>query len=122
LPGKSRAFSEIVLARRFGAFQEVRAPVLAPDANAFVEAWIGALKREALDHFLCFGLHHLDHIAQEYARFHNTLHQGLGNRTIPAAATDAREVLEPPDDARIGTIQCQRFLGGLLRHYSRDAA
>jgi putative transposase len=109
---------------RSEGIQEVRTPVLAPDANAYIESWIGCFKREALDHFLCFGLHHFDHIAQEYARFHNTHrpHQGLGNRTIPAAATGAPEVLEPPDDTHLGTIQCQRFLGGLLRHYSRDAA
>jgi putative transposase len=109
---------------RSTGIQEVRTPVLAPDANAFLEAWIGALKREALDHFLCFGLHHFDHIAQEYARFHNTLrpHQGLGNRTIPAAATAAPDTFDSPDDASIGPIRCQHVLGGLLRHYSRDAA
>jgi putative transposase len=36
----------------------LRTPPLAPDANAFAEAWIGALKRECLNHFLCFSLGH----------------------------------------------------------------
>lgn len=108
---------------RSEGIQEVRTPVLAPDANAFIESWIGSFKRETLDHFLSFGLDHLNHIAQEHARFHNTYrpHQGLGNRTIPAAVADAPEILDAPDDVSIGTIHCRQFLGGLLRHYSRAA-
>jgi putative transposase len=105
------------------SIRRLRTPLLAPDANAFAEAWIGAIKRECLNHFLCFSLGHLDHIAQEYARFFNTHrpHQGLGNRTVAQAAT------RPPEDCLSmgtpdrGRIHCQRFLGGLLRHYYRAA-
>ncbi len=50
----------------------VRTPALAPDANSFAESWIGSFKRECLNHFLCFGLRHLDHVGQEYVQFHNT--------------------------------------------------
>jgi putative transposase len=79
------------------------------------------VKRECLSHFLCFSLGHLNHILAEYASFYNTRrpHQSLGNRTL----TPAPE--RPPpltDDADIGPVRCQRFLGGLLRHYYRDAA
>jgi putative transposase len=102
----------------------VRTPLLAPDANAFAEAWIGTLKRECLDYFLCFGREHLNHIGQSYIRFYNEHrpHQGLGNRTLPAAAAGRRE--KPPfkSTRRIGHIRCQWFLGGLLRHYYRVAA
>lgn len=102
----------------------VRTPLLAPDANAFAKAWIGALKRECLSHFLCFSLGHLDYISQQYVRFFNEHrpHQGLGNLTIPTAAhsppagTTSREARLPE------RIRCQRFLGGLLRHYYRAAA
>ncbi len=102
----------------------LRTPLLAPDANAFAEAWIGALKRECLNHFLCFGLHHLDHICESYVRFHNEHrpHQGLGNRTVPAAAMGPPEELSSKVVPDIGAICCQKFLGGLLRHYYRDAA
>jgi putative transposase len=103
--------------------RRLRTPLLAPDANAFAEAWIGAVKRECLNHFMCFSLGHLDHIGQEYARFFNTHrpHQGLGNRTVAEAATG------PPDDSMatatpmVERIRCQRFLGGLLRHYYHAA-
>lgn len=40
----------------FGASRRVRTPLLAPDANAFAESWIGSFKRECLDHFACFSL------------------------------------------------------------------
>ena len=102
----------------------LRTPLLAPDANAYVEAWIGALKRECLNHFLCFGLDHLDHVVQSYARFFNEHrpHQGLGNRTVPAAATGPPEELSSEAVPDVGTIRCRPFLGGLLRHYYRDAA
>lgn len=41
----------------FGAsVRRVRIPLLAPDANAFAESWIGSFKRECLDHFACFSL------------------------------------------------------------------
>ena len=102
----------------------VRTPLLAPDANAFAEAWIGALKRECLDYFLCFSLGHLDHITQEFVHFHNSFrpHQGLGNWTVPAAATGPPEELASDPAPKIGHIRCRRFLGGLLRHYYRDAA
>jgi hypothetical protein len=45
--------------------------------------------------------------------------QSLGNRAL----TPSPECPPPlTDDADIGPIRCQRFLGGLLRHYYRDAA
>jgi len=45
-------------------------------------------------------------------------HQALGNR--PVGVTDDPEP-QPPDVA-IGTIKRQRWLGGLLSHYYRQAA
>lgn len=107
-----------------GGVRRVRIPLLAPDANAFAESWIGSFKRECLDHFACSSLGHLDHIAQAFVRFHNEYrpHQGLGNRTI--AETACGPPTETPTSAapKPHLIRCERFLGGLLRHYSREAA
>lgn len=66
--------------------------ICAPDANSLIESWIGSFEREARDHFLCNGLHHLGHLAQEYAPLHNTHrpHPGLENHLIPAALTQHR--------------------------------
>jgi hypothetical protein len=102
----------------------LRTPLLAPDANSFVEAWIGGLKREGLNYFLCFGLDHLNYICQSYVRFFNEHrpHQGLGNLTIPAAVTGPPANRAPNAPIDTSNIRCQEFLGGLLRHYYNAAA
>jgi hypothetical protein len=77
-----------------------------------------------LDYFLCFSLGHLDHIARCYVRFYNEArpHQGLGNHTIPAARAGPPEELTRNKVPEPEQIHCKHFLGGLLRHYYRDAA
>lgn len=101
----------------------VKTPVQGPDANAFAESFLANARRECLDHFLCFSLRHLDHIAGTWVRYYNSFrpHQSLGNRTLPAARSGAPP---PVTDADVDTrsIRCERFLGGLLRHYYRPAA
>jgi putative transposase len=99
----------------------IKTPFQTPVANAYAESWIGSLKRECLNHFLCFSLGHLDHIVQTYANYYNDLrpHQSLGNVPLdqvglpPPAAPIAGEI-EP--------IRRRRILGGLLSHYERKAA
>ena len=97
----------------------VLTPPGAPIANCFAESWIGHLKRECLNLLFCFSLRQLDHIVQTYVLYHNKFrpHQGLGNRPLGADAG-------PPQDTEVeaGNIRCQRWLGGLLKHYERRAA
>lgn len=102
----------------------LRTPRLAPNANTFAEAWIGAIKRECLNHFLCFSLGHLDHIIQSYVRYFNEHrpHQGLGNRTIPIEVTGPPKKCVSRSGPKTGAVRCERFLGGLLRHYYCAAA
>jgi len=89
-------------------------------ANCFAESWIGSLKRECLNLFLCFSLRQLDFIVQTYVLYHNRFrpHQALGNRPVGVNADP------PPQDVELeaGTIGRQRLLGGLLNHYYRRAA
>jgi putative transposase len=77
-----------------------------------------------LSHFACFGLRHLDHIVQAFAKFHNELrpHQSLGNRTFPEAATGSPVEIPSTPAPNLGRVRCTRLLGGLLRHYERVAA
>ena len=88
--------------------------------NCFAESWIGTLKRECLNHFVCFSLRHLDHISQTYAVYYNERrpHQSLGNVPLGRAG-------QPPPQAaegEIGPVHRQAYLGGLLNHYKRKAA
>jgi putative transposase len=117
----STAFRELF---RSAGTRPLRTPVLAPDANSFIEAWIGGFKRETLNYFLCFSLGHFGHICAEYIRFFNEYrpHQGLGNLTIPTAAAGPPPEVDFDPAANVGRIRCRRFLGGLLRHYYREAA
>lgn len=98
----------------------VLTPPGAPIANCFVESWIGSLKRECLNAFLCFALRHLDHIVQTYGAYHNEFrpHQGLGNRPLGADGDPPIRTGELAGKA----VQCQHWLGGLLKHYYRQAA
>ena len=106
--------------RRFDQFfkdvgtQIVKAPIQAPDANAFAETWVGSLKRECLNHFIYFGEGHLDHILQEYADYYNRCrpHQGKGNVLLRRSRQRSAG----------GEVVCESRLGGLLRHYRRSAA
>lgn len=116
-----RSFREIL---RSSEVRAIRTPKLAPNANAFAEAWVGSMKRECLNHFLCFGRGHLDHILDAFVRFYNSHrpHQGVGNRTLPIAGAGPPIAPAPAAVSEAGRIRCRRFLGGLLRHYYRDAA
>jgi hypothetical protein len=102
----------------------VRTPYASPVANCYAESWIGKCRREVLNHLFCFSLYQLDYVLRSYRDYHNQVrpHQGLGNRTIPAAATCSPDPPPIESDFDAGTIRCQQYLGGLLRHYYRAAA
>ncbi|MEQ8821207.1 MAG: integrase core domain-containing protein [Sumerlaeia bacterium] len=94
----------------------IQIPAKSPKANAFAEAFIGSLKRECLNHFVCLSEWQLHHIVQTWVEHYNTErpHRGVGM---------ANEVLEPGVRVQtIGEIQCRQKLGGLIREYHREAA
>ena len=64
----------------------VKTPFQAPVANCYAESWIGTLKRECLNHFVCFGLRHFDYIVQTYVGYYNRFrpHQSKDNRPLTA--------------------------------------
>jgi putative transposase len=113
----TEAFDEHFRGHRRGP---VLTPYGAPVANCFAESWIGSLKRECLNLLFCFSLRQLDHVVQTYVDYHNKFrpHQALGNR--PVGVADDPE--PQPPDVEIGAVKCQRWLGGLLSHYYRQAA
>jgi putative transposase len=57
----------------------------------------------------------MDHLVREYVAYYHAErpHQGMGNRPLTG---DGRE---PPAE---GEIVCRERLGGVLRHYYREAA
>ncbi len=90
-----------------------RIRVRAPKLNGYAERWVGSVKRECLDHFVCFGKGHLDHLVTEYLEHYHgeRPHLGLGN-VRPMETW-------PPRVA--GEVVCKQRLGGVLRRYERAA-
>ena len=90
-----------------------RLSLCSPNLNVYVERFIQSIQVECLDHFLVFGEKHFDYLVKEYVEHYHTErpHQGLANRLLNGEP--------PPAD---GEIQCRARLGGLLKHYYRNAA
>lgn len=92
-----------------------KSTVRSPNLNAFAERWAQSVQVECLNHFVVVGACHLEYLISEYVDYYNRQrpHQGLGN-----------QLLTPTDEnaAHGGPILCQERLGGLLKHYYRQAA
>ncbi len=101
---------------RSNGIRRVRSPIRAPKANAFAESFIGTIKRECLNHFMCFSRDQLDYITITWVRHYNTErpHRGVGMNN---------EVLDRTFQPKsYGTVRCKQQLGGLIKSYYRDAA
>lgn len=98
------------------AARVIQIPHRAPNANAFAESFIGTIKRECLNFFVCFSRSQLDHILRTWVRHYNVErpHRGrdIGNNVLQV---DFRPV-------RDGPIRRRRQLGGIVTSYTRDAA
>ncbi len=89
------------------------------DLHTYVEAFVGAFRRECPDKFIVFGESLPDHVRQIHEDCYNSVrvHSSLDNG--PAGAC------EPPADPvseKQGGIVCGSLLGGVLRHHWRAAA
>jgi putative transposase len=94
----------------------VRLPPRSPDLNAHAERFVLSIKSECLSRMVPLGEEHLRRAVREYvAHYHSERHhQGLGNRLIAPANTDAV--------VGTGPVRRRERLGGLLSFYYREAA
>ena len=97
-----------------GGVKTIPLPAKSPNLNAFAERWVRSIKQECLSRVILFGERPLSRVLTEYsAHYHRERnHQGKNNR-----------LLFPNADAqnRLGGIECQHRLGGLLKYYRRAA-
>jgi putative transposase len=91
--------------------QGLRTPFQASKANAFVERFIGSVRRECLDHLLVLGENHLVRVVNAYVQYFNNVrpHQGI-HQQLPA-----NPVLPVPPST--GKILSVPILGGLHHRY-----
>jgi putative transposase len=84
--------------------------------NAYVERFVKAIQQECLDQFIIFGTGHFDRVCKEYLEHYHTErpHQAMENVPLIRSSLPA-----PSSD---GMLVCRERLGGVLRHYYREAA
>jgi putative transposase len=90
-----------------------RLPRRSPNLNAFAERWVQSFKNECLNHFVVFGETHLRYIIREYLEYYNKLrpHQALENEPLG----------KTKKISKMGQVLCEERLGGILKHYYREA-
>jgi putative transposase len=99
-----------------------KAAYRSPNTVAFVERFIQTLGQECLDHFIVFGERHLNHLCSVFLDFYHRLrpHQGKENELLVTAKRKRKPL--PPVTIPLSEVRCEQRLGGLLRHYYRQAA
>ncbi|HEY8724957.1 MAG TPA: integrase core domain-containing protein [Gaiellaceae bacterium] len=103
---------------RSDGIRTIRTPVRAPRANAFIERWIGTVRRECLDRLLILSRRHLERVLPAYIRHYNEHrpHRSLDQRS---------PIEEPPPGSATGValdhVRRRDLLGGLIHEYQAAA-
>ncbi len=99
--------------------ESIRVGPCKPNLNAHTERFVLSIKTECLDHFVVFGQKHLQYLIDQYLVFYNRErpHQGMENQ--PLSQTESQPAIIPFPN---GEVVCDERLGGLLKHYHRQAA
>jgi putative transposase len=95
--------------------QVIRTPVRSPRANAYVERFIGTLRRERLDWILMLGRRHLEAVVREYLVHYNA-HRPHRSLELRPPASEPHDV-QPESFGRLGRVRRQDRLGGLIHEY-----
>jgi putative transposase len=109
------AFDEVF---RSDGIRTIRTPVRAPRANAFIERWIGTVRRECLDRILIVNRRHLDRVLPTYIRPYNEHrpHRALHQRPPIQEAPPGSET-----DVALDHLRRRDLLGGLIHEYKTAA-
>ena len=90
-------------------------PPKSPNLNPHAERFVRSIKEECLSRMILFTEDQMRYVVKHYSEHyhHERNHQGLDN-VIPLPG--------PGVDADGGTVNMNERLGGMLRHYYREAA
>ena len=94
----------------------VLTPSATPQANAIAERFVGAMRRECLDHIIVMNEQHLRHVLRDFVRRYNEArpHQAL-ELEVPNAQSRA-------SPTRSGNVVSRPVLSALTHEYEREAA
>jgi len=103
---------------RSDGIRTIRTPVRAPRANAFIERWIGTVRRKCLDRILIVSRRHLERVLPVDIRHYN--------EHPPHGSLDQRSPIEslPPESDAVFALESIRrrdLLGGLIHEYKSAA-
>lgn len=99
-----------------------------PNTVAFVERFIQTLGQECLDYFFVFGERHLNYLVSQFVDYYHRRrpHQGKDNEVLVRRGRRRKpHAPHPPaenDVVPLAEVRCESRLGGLLKHYYRQAA
>jgi putative transposase len=103
---------------RAEGIRTIRTPVRAPRANAFIERWIGTIRRECLDRLLVVNRRHLERVLPIYIRHYNEHRPHRSLRQRPP-------IEEPPPGSEtvvaLDRVRRRDVLGGLIHEYKATA-
>jgi putative transposase len=109
------AFDEVF---RSDGIRTIRTPVRAPRANAFIERWIGTVRRECLDRLLIVNRRHLERVLPIYIRHY---HEHRPHRAIGQRPPTDRPPPRPTTVVAVDRVRRRDVLGGLIHEYKAAA-
>lgn len=112
----TRQFCDILQSE---GLEVIQPAVRAPNQKARAERFVQTIKEECLEWFIALGEKHLRHVINEYVAHSNQERPHLATGNLPPRTG------QPPDQTkRLGPedVVVRERLGGLLRHYQRQAA
>lgn len=103
--------------------EAVPCPPQAPNTQAFVERFIGSIRREGLDHFVVFGGRHLDSVAHSWLDHYHAKrpHQGRENELLVWLPGMRKSKVADAAAFSLREVRCCNHLGGLLKDNERIA-
>ena len=111
-PLYTRAFRSML---KDSGVRVLRLPARSPNLNSHAERFVLSIKSECLNRMVLLGEAHLRTAVAEFVKHYHRErhHQGLDGQLIEATATARRGE---------GAVVCRERLGGMLKHYYREAA
>ena len=105
---------------RGAGVEAIKLPPNSPNLNAFAERWVRTVKHECLRKVTCLGFEGLRRVLGEYMTHYHAErpHQSLAN----APPMVGPPVQKPDAEGSADRIACRERLGGVLKHYYREAA